>query len=262
MIYKRNPVSGSKSLISHGSVPSGMMHVTKTNSMGVGMMGIKNQVVLVTGAGSGLGLAAAVTFAEAGAKVVLCGRRKARIEEAAGRIEAAGGEALAVQADVSSPEDVEQLVRAALSRFGRIDVVINNAAVFEAGTVTELSFEAWSRQIAVNLNGVFLVSKTCLPTMRTQRFGRIINITSGLASNGAGGFAAYAASKAGLESLTRTIAEDETGNGILCNMYNPGPIKTEMHASGKDPFAVAGDLLRLAELPQNGPTGQLVEAAV
>lgn len=224
-------------------------------------MGIQNRVVLITGAGSGLGAAAAITFAKAGAKVVLCGRRKARIEEVAAGIEAEGGEALAVQTDVTVPEDVDRLVKAALSRFGRIDAVINNAAIFEAGTVTELSFEAWSRQISVNLNGVFLVTKTCLPTMRTQRYGRIINITSGLAPNGAGGFAAYAAAKAGLESLTRTVAEDEGSNGILCNMYNPGPIKTEMHATGKDPFLVAGDLLRLAQLPLNGPTGQLVEAA-
>jgi 3-oxoacyl-[acyl-carrier protein] reductase len=225
------------------------------------MMGIEDKVVLITGAGSGLGEAAAVTFAEAGAKVVLSGRRKDKIDDVARRIEAKGGEALAVQTDVAAPEDVEQLVRAAISRFGRIDVVINNAAIFEAGTVTELSFEAWSRQISVNLNGAFLVTKNCLPTMRTGRYGRIINITSGLASNGAGGFAAYAAAKAGLESLTRTVAEDEAGNGILCNMYNPGPIKTEMHATGKDPYTITGDLLRLATLPQNGPTGQLVEAA-
>lgn len=224
-------------------------------------MGIEQRVVLITGAGSGLGAAAAAAFAKDGAKVVLCGRRKQRIEEIAARIAEQGGEALAVQADVSVQEDVERLVKAALSRFGRIDAVINNAAVFEAGTVTEMSFEAWSRQIAINLNGVFLVVKTCLPTMRSQRYGRIINITSGLAVNGAGGFAAYAAAKAGVESLTRTIAEDESGNGILCNMYNPGPIKTEMHATGKDPSSVVGDLLRLAALEQDGITGQLVEAA-
>ncbi|WP_438446549.1 SDR family NAD(P)-dependent oxidoreductase [Gorillibacterium sp. sgz5001074] len=226
------------------------------------MMGIRDQVVLVTGAGSGLGAAAAAAFAQAGAKVVLCGRRKQRLDEIASRISAAGGEALAVQADVTSPSEVENLVRAALSRFGRIDTVINNAAVFEAGTTVELSFEAWSRQISTNLNGVFLVTKTVLPTMRTQKHGRIINITSGMAPNGAGGFAAYAAAKAGVESLTRTVAEDEESSGILCNMYNPGPIKTEMHATGKDPSAVTEDLIRLAELPTGGATGQLFEAAV
>lgn len=225
-------------------------------------MGMKDRVVLITGAGSGLGAAAAAAFAKEGAKVVLCGRRKQRVDEVAARIVAAGGEALAVQADVASPDEVEALVTAALSRFGRIDTVINNAALFEAGNVTELSFDAWSRQIAVNLNGVFLVTKTCLPTMRTQKYGRIINITSGMAPNGAGGFAAYAAAKAGVESLTRTVAEDESGSGILCNMYNPGPIKTEMHATGKDPAAVTGDLIRLAILAAGGPTGQLFEATV
>lgn len=223
-------------------------------------MGIQNQVVLITGAGSGLGAAAAIAFAKEGAKLVLCGRRKARLDEVAARIRESGGEVLAVQADVSVPAEVEDLVKAALSRFGRIDTVINNAAVFEAGNVSELSFESWSRQLAINLNGVFLVTKTCLPTLRSQKSGRIINITSGMAENGAGGFAAYAAAKAGVDALTRTVAEDESGSGIRCNLYNPGPIKSEMHASGKDPAVAAADLVRLAALPLDGPTGRLFEA--
>jgi 3-oxoacyl-[acyl-carrier protein] reductase len=226
------------------------------------MMGLINRVVLVTGAGTGLGAAAALSFAAAGAHVVLCGRRKDKIDSIAEQITAAGGTALSVQTDVSSPSDVSRLISRTLEHFGRIDVLVNNAAVFEAGDVADTEYDAWSRQIAVNLTGVFLVTKACLTVMRDQRYGRIINVTSGLAANGAGGFAAYAAAKAGVESLTRAVADDEGGNGILCNMYNPGPIKSGMHASGKDPHLVTADLLRLADLPGTGHNGQLVDAAV
>lgn len=226
------------------------------------MMGLENRVVLITGAGTGLGRAAALSFAEAGAKVVLCGRRSHRIEETASAVSRSGSAVAAIQADVSSPVDVERLIRNTVALFGRIDVVVNNAAVFEAGEVADTTYEGWERQISVNLNGVFLVIRSCLPVMRSQRYGRIINITSSMAPNGAGGFAAYAASKAGVESLTRAVAEDESNNGILCNLFNPGTFKSEMFATGKDPRLVTGELLRLAALPEGGYTGQLVEAAV
>jgi NAD(P)-dependent dehydrogenase (short-subunit alcohol dehydrogenase family) len=96
--------------------------------------------------------------------------------------------------------------------------------------------------------------------MRAHNYGRIINITSGLAMNGAGGFAAYSASKAGLESLTRTVAEEESGYDILANLFSPGTVKSEMHATGKDPSTVAPELVQLAALPRNGGTGQLITA--
>lgn len=223
-------------------------------------MGIANLVVLITGAGSGLGAAAAESFAKQGAKVVLCGRRKHKIAEVAERIVAAGGHALTVQADVTNEADMQRLVRTARETYGRVDVLINNAGFFEAGNVLETSLADWNQQLATNLTGPFLAAKACLPVFRAQQFGRIINITSGLAENGAGGFAAYSAAKAGLESLTRTLAEDESANGILCNMFSPGTLKTEMHATGNDPSTVVDQLLRLADLPVGGMTGQLVRA--
>ncbi|MEI7026040.1 SDR family NAD(P)-dependent oxidoreductase [Paenibacillus sp. y28] len=224
------------------------------------MRALSGQIALITGAGSGLGKAAALAFADEGAKVVLCGRRTAKLEEVSDAIAAGGGEALTVQADVSLESDVLRLVQAAQSRFGRIDIVVNNAAVFESGEIADTPLDAWNAQLSTNLTGPFLVTRSVLPMMRKQKFGRIINITSGLADNGAGGFAAYAVSKAGLETLTRTAAEDEEKHNILVNLFNPGPIKTEMHGTGKDPASVTSYLVELAALPKGGKTGRLIEA--
>jgi 3-oxoacyl-[acyl-carrier protein] reductase len=223
-------------------------------------MGIENRVVLITGAGSGLGEATAVTFAANGAIVVICGRDKTKLEKVSTRIQAAGGKALVIQADVSAEADVTRLVETIHQTYGRLEVVINNAGVFEAGQVADTSLESWNNQIATNLTGVFLITRASIPLMRAQHYGRIINITSSLASNGAGGFAAYSASKAGLESLTRTTAEEEESYNILVNIYSPGSLKTGMHATGKDPQTAVPELLKLASLPKFGIKGQLVES--
>ncbi|MBW7474453.1 SDR family oxidoreductase [Paenibacillus oenotherae] len=225
-------------------------------------MGIlKGQVAVISGAGTGLGRAAAIAFAQEGANVVLLGRRQHKLDETASLISQAGpgtARTLVVPTDVSDEEQVIHAVEAALHEFGRLDIVINNAAVFEPGEVIELTRSEWERQIAVNLTGPFLLTKAALPSMRKAHFGRIINITSGLAPNGAGGYAAYSAAKAGLESLTRTVADEENEHGILVNLFNPGTLKTEMHATGKEPEVVTPDLLRLATLPPGGPSGTLV----
>ena len=224
-------------------------------------MGIMTgQVAVITGAGTGLGKAAAIRLAAEGAQVVLVGRRFARLEEVRGLIQAAGGLARAVQADVSAESDVRRLAEQVRAEFGRLDVLINNAAVVELGSLYETTPESWNYQLQVNLTGPFLMTRALLPLMRERRYGRIVNITSGLAVNGAGGYAAYSASKAGLESLTRTAAEEEASHGILVNLYNPGTIRSEMHATGKDPATVAPDLLTLATLPKHGPSGLLFEA--
>jgi 3-oxoacyl-[acyl-carrier protein] reductase len=222
-------------------------------------MGIENRVVLITGAGSGLGEATAVSFAQLGAIVVLCGRNKATIEKVGERITTAGGKALAIQADVSAEADVKRLIAEIHKTYGRLEIVINNAAVFEAGQVVETSLESWNSQISTNLTGPFLITRESLPLMRNQNFGRIVNITSSLAHNGAGGFAAYSASKAGLESLTRTTAEEASNHDILVNLYSPGSLRTGMHATGKDPSSAVPELLKLASLPKHGATGKLVE---
>lgn len=220
---------------------------------------LHDRVAIISGAGTGLGRAAAIAFAADGAEVALLGRRLAKLEETALAVkEKTGKSALALQTDVSDEQQVQDAITSVLNHFGRIDIILNNAAVLESGTVLELTSDDWQAQIATNLTGPFLLTKAVLPTMRKARYGRIINITSGLSWNGAGGYAAYSAAKAGLESLTRTLADEEYEYGILANLYNPGTIRTEMHATGKDPATVTPDLIRLAGLSASGPTGTIV----
>ncbi|WP_127584094.1 SDR family NAD(P)-dependent oxidoreductase [Paenibacillus koleovorans] len=221
---------------------------------------LQNRVAIITGSGTGLGQATALQFAREGAIVVLCGRRVSKLEDVKRQIEAAGGRALAVQADVSSESDVDALISIVIKAYGRIDVLINNAAVLDTGKVLDTSLDAWNYQLLNNLTSVFLMMKACLPFMKDRQYGRIVNITSGLAPDGAGGFAAYSASKAGLESLTRSVAGEEGGRDLLINMYDPGILKTEMQASGADPSTAVPGLLRLATLPAHGPNGMLFEA--
>ncbi|ANY68191.1 short-chain dehydrogenase [Paenibacillus sp. BIHB 4019] len=220
---------------------------------------LNGRVAIVSGAGSGLGRAASLSFAKEGAEVVLLGRRLNKLQETFEAIkEATGREALVIPTDVTDEQQIKQAVILAVGKWGKIDILLNNAAVLESGHVIELTSENWHTQVATNLTGPFYLSRAVIPYMRAERYGRIINITSGLSWNGAGGYGAYSAAKAGLESLTRTLADEEHEYGILINLYNPGTLRTEMHATGKDPAVVTPDLLRLASLPRGGPTGSTV----
>ncbi|PZE22771.1 SDR family NAD(P)-dependent oxidoreductase [Paenibacillus xerothermodurans] len=219
---------------------------------------LSDKTAIITGAGTGLGKAIARAMANDGAAVVLAGRRKDKIDAVAGGIVRNGGTAEAVVADVSQEAQVQALVKQAIELHGKIDILVNNAAVLETGGVIDTTLESWNYQLANNLTGAFLLTREVLPHMRSQRYGRIINITSGLAVNGAGGFAAYGVSKAGLEALTRTVAEEESHSQILASMFDPGTIKTEMHATGTDPDLVAPDIVQLAALARPGITGQLI----
>ncbi len=219
-----------------------------------------NQTVIVTGSGSGLGKAAALLFAQEGAKVVLCGRNAEKVESVRESIIAAGGQAVSVKADVSEPDQVKQLVQSAVSSFGSIDILINNAAVLETGTLFETTLDAWNYQMANNLTSVLLTTQACLPHMRKQKFGRIINVTSALAHNGAGGFAAYSASKAGVESLTRTTADEERVHHIKVYSFDPGTVRSDMHATGRDPMEVAPQLMKLCLKDQSKESGELIAA--
>ncbi|CAH0117873.1 3-oxoacyl-[acyl-carrier-protein] reductase [Paenibacillus sp. CECT 9249] len=219
---------------------------------------VQTKVAIVTGAGTGLGKAAAIALAKEGANVVAIGRRLPKITETVQEIGYFGGSAIAVRADVSVESDVRHAVETALAGYHRVDILVNNAAVLDIANIFDTEPDEWRRQIDVNLTGPFLMTKAALPIMRRQKYGRIVNITSSLAANGAGGYGAYSAAKAGLESLTRTVADEESNYNILANLFDPGMIKSEMHGTGKDPATVAAEIVRLASLPVYGFSGEKI----
>jgi NAD(P)-dependent dehydrogenase (short-subunit alcohol dehydrogenase family) len=193
-------------------------------------MRFTDRTVLVTGAGSGIGRATALAFAAEGARVVVAGRRRAALDETVALIEASGGTALAHTADVSRADDVAALVRAAVDRFGSLDVAVNNAGVFRGGPLPEMSEEDWRTVWDVNVTGVFLAMAAEIRRMRTQPGGgTIVNVASNLGVHRqVNGATAYAATKAAVTSLTRGAALEHIGEGVRINAVSPGASDTAM----------------------------------
>ncbi|MFX3624293.1 MAG: SDR family NAD(P)-dependent oxidoreductase [Ectobacillus sp.] len=211
------------------------------------MKNLKGIVAIISGAGSGLGKETALAFAKAGANIVICGRSYHKLEQVENLITSQYDvDVLPIRADVSSESDVEMLIQAAFAKFRRIDIVINNAAVFQQYYVVNSSLDSWEYQMHNNATSVFLMMRECLPIMRKQRSGCIINITSGLSKEGAAGFGAYAASKAAVETLTYSVQDEEHKHGIRVHAFNPGVMRTNMIATGDDPVNIAPYVVELA----------------
>ncbi|MFD5947004.1 SDR family NAD(P)-dependent oxidoreductase [Streptomyces collinus] len=189
------------------------------------------RTALVTGAGSGIGRTIARALAAEGANVVVVGRRREPLEETVESIEAAGGKALAVTADVARAADVEAAVAAAAEHFGSLDVAVNNAGVFRGGApLADLAEEDWHTQLGTNVTGVFLALRAEIRQMRTQPSGgAIVNIASTFGAHARHpGAAAYAATKAAVSVLTRGAALDHIREGIRINAVSPGAVNTPM----------------------------------
>lgn len=192
---------------------------------------LQGQVAIITGAGRGIGAAAAETLARAGAAIVLTARTTEQVEVVAGRIRQQGGRAIAVAADVSELDQVEEVVESALDQFERVDILVNNAAiVWPVDEVSEADPDEWAYQIHVNLVGPFYMVRNVLPVMLEQKYGRILNIGSGAAHIPIPGMSAYCATKAGLEIFTKTLARELDGTGVTTNILSPGMVDTEMQA--------------------------------
>jgi NAD(P)-dependent dehydrogenase (short-subunit alcohol dehydrogenase family) len=195
-------------------------------------MRLKNKVAIVTGAGAGIGEAIAMRFAQEGARVVVAEIAANRGQSAVEAIQKLGGEAVFVQTDVSSELQVKALVDTTLNRFGRIDILVNNAAVLLSRGVRahELSNEEWDNTLNVNLRGYWLCSKYAIPSMMAQGAGIILFIGSRTGIRGFAGLAAYSASKGGVLALMRSMAADYAGDGIRINAIIPGTMDTPMNA--------------------------------
>lgn len=211
---------------------------------------VEGKVAIVTGAGStpgpgiGTGKATAVVLAREGAKVVLADLHPDRAEETRQMIEAEGGEARVVGADVTKAADCEAMVAAALDAFGTLDILVNNVGLASLGTVVDLTEEAWDRALDINLRSAFLASKYAVPVMAQKGAGAVVNIASISALRG-DGTAAYSAAKGGLLALTVDMAYSHGRQGIRVNAIAPGHITTPMVKSVSAPGPRADYMDRL-----------------
>ena len=192
------------------------------------MFSLKHKVALVTGASQGIGRDTSLALAEAGAKVAVAARNEEKLASLVKDIVAAGGEAFAVKMDVGDPEQVKAGFKAVLEKFGRLDILVNNAAITRDGLALRMKADDWDVVIRTNLTGAHLCIQQAMSTMMRARAGRIINISSVVAEMGNAGQANYVAAKAGLIGLTKAIAMEIASRNITVNAVAPGFVETPM----------------------------------
>lgn len=220
------------------------------------MFSLKDRVALVTGASQGIGRATALALASSGARVTVAARNAEKLASVVAEIAAAGGEAFAVRMDVAEPEQVKTGFREAAERFGKLEILVNNAAITRDGLAVRMKADDWDAVIRTNLTGAHLCTQQALAVMMRQRYGRIINVTSVVAETGNAGQANYVAAKAGLIGLTRAIANEVASRNITVNAVAPGFIVSPM----TDPLPQQAKDALLSKIPL-GRMGQDAEIA-
>lgn len=189
-----------------------------------------NRTAFVTGASRGIGRACALALASAGARVVLAARQREKLEEVANEIRAQSGQAFVAEIDISSADSIRSAIASAAKEFGRIEILVNNAAVTRDGLAVRMKKDDWDTVIGTNLSGAFLATQQVLLSMMRERWGRIVNISSVVGESGNAGQANYAASKAGLIGLTKSLAQEMASRNITVNAVAPGFVDTDMTA--------------------------------
>jgi 2-deoxy-D-gluconate 3-dehydrogenase len=192
------------------------------------MFDLTDKVAIITGGNGGIGLGIAHGLAIAGAKVAIVGRNQDKIDKAVRDLQEAGADALGIRADVSLEDDVNRMVSETVAHFGRINILVNNAAISWGILAEETTLEEWNNFIAVNLTSCFLTSKACFPEMVKAGGGKIINIGSVITQMGFGRLAHYAAAKGGMDHMTQSLAQGWAKHNIHVNAVLPGLVHTEM----------------------------------
>ena len=194
------------------------------------MSGIEGRIALVTGASQGIGRACALALAAGGATVAVAARNEGKLAEVVQEIEAAGGTAVAFAIDVASEDSIKSGAKAVLARFGKVEILVNNAGITRDGLVLRMKKVDWDDVMATNLTGSFLLTQAILSAMLKNRWGRIINISSVVGRTGQAGQVNYAATKAGLLGMTRALAREVASRGVTVNAVAPGYVETPMTA--------------------------------
>ena len=190
-------------------------------------MRLKDKTAIITGGGTGIGLATARAFYQEGAKIILFGRRKEKLEKA---VEKLGDSAIIVQGDMTNNNDLDQLINETLHNFKKIDILVNNAGLFNGAPLHEISDSQWDEIMDINIRSVFQLTRRVLPAMLSQKYGSIIHISSILGLIAVPQVAAYNVSKGALNQFSRSIAVEYGSSGIRSNSICPGLIATDMTA--------------------------------
>jgi 3-oxoacyl-[acyl-carrier protein] reductase len=190
--------------------------------------GLAGKVALVTGASQGIGRACALELARAGAAVALAARNVEKLEAVANEIAAAGGQAKAFALDVASEESIKSGAKAVIAEFGKVEILVNNAGITKDGLALRMKLADFEDVLRTNLIGAFLLTQAVISSMMKGRWGRVINITSVVGETGAAGQANYAASKAGMIGMTKSLAREFASRGVTVNAVAPGFIETAM----------------------------------
>jgi 3-oxoacyl-[acyl-carrier protein] reductase len=221
---------------------------------------LKDKVAIVTGSSRGIGQGIALRFAKEGARVVVNGRSEEAMKETLDRIKKAGGTAVGIAADISDPKQVKNLVTQTVKKFGRLDVMVNNAGIVDTAPITEMTPDTWNKMIAVDLTGVFYGIQEAAKVMK--KGGVIVNTSSIAALMGFNGLAHYCAAKGGVLSLTQEAAIELAAKGIRVNAIAPGIIETDMTKSIKDsPEQLKGMMARIP-LKRLGQPADIAGAAL
>ncbi len=219
-----------------------------------------NKVALVTGASRGIGRAVALGLAAEGVRVAVnFVRRRAAADEVVAAIQQAGGQTTAVQANVSQQSQVKAMVQQVVAELGPIDILVNNGAIYETLPLDQVTVAQWDRMMAVNLRGPFICAQAVMPMLKERGWGRIINIASNAGKSGSQWEAHYAASKAGLINLTRSLAKHLAPYGVTINCVAPGSTDTEMFATSLE---LIGDGIKMAPLGRIATPEEVASVAV